>query len=57
MVANMSSAITPAASVALRVPTFKDSMVGLVCLVKNMREMGYEPFLGEHDVVISCRWN
>ena len=56
MVASMSSATTPAASVALRVPTFKDSMVGLVHLVKNMREMGYEPFIGEHDAVISWRW-
>jgi hypothetical protein len=56
MVASMSSATTLAASVALKVPTFKDSMVRLVRLVKNMREMGYEPFLEEHDAVISWRW-
>jgi len=31
-------------------------MVGLVCLIKIMREIGCEPFLGEQDAKIAARW-
>uniref|UniRef100_A0A6N2LEE9 Reverse transcriptase domain-containing protein n=1 Tax=Salix viminalis TaxID=40686 RepID=A0A6N2LEE9_SALVM len=36
--------------------TTTDNVVPLVRLVKSMREMGCEPFLGEHDVEIARRW-
>jgi hypothetical protein len=53
VVANMSSVTTPAT------PTISTSlyiMVGLVCLVKNMREIGCELFLGEKVIEILGRW-
>lgn len=31
-------------------------VVTLVCIVKNMRELGCEPFLGEPNAVIMGRW-
>ena len=33
-----------------------DNVVPLVRLVKSMREMGYEPYMGEQDVEIAGRW-
>jgi hypothetical protein len=33
-----------------------DSMVLLVRLVKSMREMGCEPYMGEQDAEIARRW-
>jgi hypothetical protein len=53
VVANMSSVTTPAT------PTISTSlyiMVGLVCLVKSMREIGCELFLGEKVIEILGRW-
>jgi len=36
--------------------TTMDSMVLLVRLVKSMREMGCEPYMGEQDAEIARRW-
>lgn len=33
-----------------------DSVVALVRSIKSMRELGYEPFLGEPDVKIASIW-
>jgi len=34
-----------------------DNVMLLVRLVKSMREMGYEPYMGEHDAEIAGRWS
>jgi len=34
-----------------------DNVVLLVRLVKSMREMGCEPYMGEHDAEIAGRWS
>jgi len=42
---------------AAPVPTTKaDNVVTLVWIVKSMRELGCEPFLGEPDAEIAGRW-
>jgi hypothetical protein len=33
-----------------------NNVVLLVWLVKSMREMGYKPYMGEHDAEIAGRW-
>jgi len=33
-----------------------DNVVPLVRLIKNMREMGCEPYMGEQDAEIAGRW-
>lgn len=37
-------------------PSSIDHAVALVWLVKKMREMGCEPFLGEQDAEVARRW-
>jgi hypothetical protein len=36
--------------------TTMDNVVLLVRLVKSMREMGCEPYMGEQDVEVAGRW-
>lgn len=52
VVASMFNVMTLATLAAL---TTINRVVGLVCLMKNMRDMGCEPFLGEQDVEIVGR--
>jgi hypothetical protein len=50
---------TPATQIPQTAPVngaTTDNMVLLVRLVKSMREMGCEPYMGEHDAEIVERW-
>lgn len=53
VVVGMSSVAALAALVSLK-PI--NNMVRLVCLMKIIREIGCEPFLGEQDAKIAARW-
>ena len=48
--------ITPVVQTALVATIKADGVVTLVRIVKSMRELGYEPFLGEPDAEIAGRW-
>jgi hypothetical protein len=46
----------PALQITLEVSATTDNTVLLVRLVKSMREMGCEPYMGEYDAKIAGRW-
>ena len=46
----------PALQTTLEVSATTDNTVLLVRLVKSMREMGCEPYMGEYDAEIARRW-
>jgi len=46
----------PALQTTLEVSATTDNTVLLVRLVKSMREMGCEPYMGEYDAKIARRW-
>jgi len=48
--------IAPAVQAASAATTKADNVVTLVRIVKSIRELGCEPFLGEPDAEIAGRW-